>query len=92
MPTTTPAINSSIVTPTSAVPVNLGVATFVIPSPTVPESSAGKREGAGGGDGGELSIRSETAAPRGLEFPATSVAVAATEYVPSDSDESTWIR
>src|SRR5947209_5553915 len=74
------------VEPTSAVPLRWGLLTLVIPSPARPESSVTTRDGAGGaaGAGGGLgSIVREDAAPAGLTFPAASVAVAVTEYVPS---------
>ncbi len=75
VPTTAPAIASVIVAFAAAEPVNRGRLTRVIPSPTVPESSAASSPMVGA-LGGLVSIVSESAALAALVLPAASVAVA----------------
>ena len=53
-----------------------GLLTLVIPSPAEPESSAASSEGAGGAEGGAVSIVSVKGRLDVLTLPAASVAVA----------------
>src|SRR5947209_8525815 len=78
VPTKLPAMNSCTVAPASAAPANRGLAAFVIPSPTAPESSAAISAGAGGAAGAAVSIVKEKLELATLVLPAASVAVAVT--------------
>src|SRR5947207_11235221 len=84
VPITVPdALTSCTVVPAAAVPVRCGCTTLVIPSPSVPVSSAGESAGADGAAGGVARITSVYAPPAALTLPATSTACACTTYVPS---------
>src|SRR5207245_3974814 len=87
VPITVPVtFNSSIVVFAAAVPVKCGCFTFVIPSPSTPESSDGRRAGVEGTTTVDEVETTSAKLPLGvLVLPAASTAWARSEYEPSAS-------
>ena len=88
VPNGLPLSNSSTVLFASAVPVNVGVVSFVrLSLLDVPVSESAARSGTDGAAGADVSMAIDMLGDAASAFPAASNAFAVTEYVPSETSE-----